>query len=250
MSVYLGSNMVSLRGGQPSGGGGGGVTLVPIAIRPDAEAWKTYTYDGWFVADEGGTIPSYSTSSVVLRATQTLETVTLDWHNYCHFLVAEGLVIPTYNTETIAKGRADHSDTVSMWEFIFIPKEKIKVKGGQASTSDLYQSAPLTALNKTVYWSTATAVGVCGAYGAYITPQTPSLSSNGNLTIKSPTFNMRGQTTYFPSTVWAQVTDIRYQYKITLYRSPIGNLNVDGWASTEGLLKIEDNYHNNNETLA
>ena len=45
------------------------------------------------------------------------------------------------------------------------------------------------------------------------------------------------------------VTDVRYQYKIEVWRAPRNNLNLNGWGLTNQWLIINNDVLNNNGTL-
>ena len=45
------------------------------------------------------------------------------------------------------------------------------------------------------------------------------------------------------------MTDIRFQYKIELYRIAKSTYNLDGWGSGQQTSKIINDYYNNNATL-
>ena len=49
---------------------------------------------------------------------------------------------------------------------------------------------------------------------------------------------MRGNTTYFTSSAWGKITDIRRQYVIEVYKAPKNHLNLDGWGAYQHMLKI------------
>ena len=61
--AYVNGSLVT---GTNQGGGGGAVKMG--ALRPDAELVQTWSYDKLWVADEEGTIPAYSTSTITLTA--------------------------------------------------------------------------------------------------------------------------------------------------------------------------------------
>lgn len=74
-------------------------------------------------------------------------------------------------------------------------------------------------------------------YTASQVASTPTVSS-GKLTVIAPSLQMRGSTTYFTSSAWGKITDIRRQYVIEVWRVPKEDLNVEGWGSYQNALKI------------
>ena len=217
---------------------GGTVTLVPYAIRPDADLIQTYAYDKYAVADEGWTIPAYATSAQTIHAAANLSpTVSVDFDNYRYIIVERFLSIPEYSVTTKGKGRQEYTFCNYVYEIgraaanelatIIDPTKKITSVQNMISTNSLY---------RLLYWTSSSAIALyaTNGYGVYMTPQAPSVSGS-TLTIKAPIFGARGSTTYFTSTYMNALTDIRYQYVIEVYRAPLDNLNVDGWEQDQML---------------
>lgn len=217
---------------------GGTVTLVPYAIRPDAELVQTYTYDGLIVADEGVTLPAYTTTQQVLKAAANLTpTVPVDFAHYRYIVTEEFLTIPEYSVEIKAKGRAEYTWCNYVYEYtradandfatILDPTKKITSAQILVSANSLY---------RLLYWSSASAIALyaTNGYGCYQAPSAPS-ASGSTMTVKSPAMDARGHSTYFTSTFMNALTDIRYQYVIKVYRAPLDNLNVDGWEQDQML---------------
>lgn len=228
-----------------SGGGGGG-SVVPFALRPDAEAWKTYTYDQLIVEDEGVTIPTYAETNKSLKASSSLEVLDLDTANYYYYVVAESIGIPIYNTATTSAKRADHTTSVSAWEIFYMPANFVKTREGYLFQASQCVAVPLTTQTKLYYYSDPTTIGGAGGtYGAYASLQAPTLGGMQDaytLTVKSPILGLRGNSSYFASTSWSQMTDVRYKYKITVYRAKRNNVPTDGWSITQGIMDIESEY--------
>ena len=228
------------------------VTLVPYAIRPDAEIVKSYSYDKLLVEDEGIAIPAYSTNAKTLLASASLSpTVSVALTNYDYRVVVRELAYPVYNAGTaIATGRLDFWQGVIMYDLVSIPASTIKSFAGKtyaSRTSSIYQSG---AFYREVYYTSASAITVyaTNSYGIYMVATAPTISSS-TFTMKSPTLNIRGHATYLRSAVWSTIADIRYQYKIDVYRAPRGHLNLDAWGSYQGAMHIYDNVTNNAGTL-
>lgn len=222
---------------------GGSAELVPYAIRPDAELIQTYTYDKYAVADEGWTIPSYSTTAKTLESSAALSpTVSIDLANYRYIVVERFLSIPEYSVTTKGKGRHEYTFCSYVYEIarvaaneiatIIDPTKKITSVQNLIATNSLYRM---------LYWTSSSAITLYASngYGTYMTPTNPAVSGN-TMTVKAPAFALRGSTTYFTSTYMNALTDIRYQYVIEVYRAPLNNLNVDGWEQDQGINHIID----------
>lgn len=226
-------------------------TLKLGVIRPDAELIKTYTYDKYIHEDESVTIPSYTTSSTSLKATENLETVSFNNADYYCCIVLRGLSIPVYPSGTTpGKGMPLFGIASQIYEIDSSVATTI-----QGLTLQPYYSGVNSAPgNFIIYWSSGTALArTFTNYGVYMTPQTPSLSASGTtitITPKSPILYVRGSTSYFTSTYFDAITDIRYQYIMEVYRIPkVSGLNYDGWGHSTLLKKALDCYLNNNGTL-
>lgn len=218
-------------------------TLVPFAVRPDAELIQTYTYDKHASADEGWTIPAYTTTAQTLKAAANLSpTVTVDLANYRYFVVERFLTIPEYSVTTKGKGRQEYTFCSYIYEItrananrmptIIDPTKKITAVQNIVATNSLY---------RLLYWSSSSAIALYASngYGAYMTPTAPA-PSGSTLTVKAPAFCVRGHATYFTNTYMNALTDIRYQYVIEVYRAPVGNLNEDGWEQEQALQRLLD----------
>lgn len=222
--------------------GGGTTNLIRGVLRPDAELVKTWSYDKMLNADESVTIPSYTTTSTTLIAAKSLTpTATLDLTNYRYYVAIRMATVPTYSITTKGKGREEYALNGAFYEVTRTPANTIHALVDPTmkytSTSNaIYQAGNFV---REVYYSSSTALTIYGSagYGYNQTVTAPSLSSS-TLTIKSPAFIVRGNTTYFVNTYMNAVTDVRYQYVIELWRSPIGNLNIDGWGLTQQWLKM------------
>ena len=203
-------------------------------IRQDAELIQQWTADEKIVEDLELTIPAYKTSAQVIHTGTALSpTITVDYTNYCYYILMRGLAIPTYNTTTKQKGRCDYGASAYLYELIEIPANTFKsVDGTKTLTS---RNAAVTASGSSgreLYWTSATAIGVANnvTYGAYVTGQAPTLSGT-TLTVKAPTYGIRGSTTYMTSGAWGTMTDIREQYVIEVYRAPktTSQISLNGW---------------------
>lgn len=222
-------------------GGGGSITLTPFVLRPDAELIQSYSDDQWLVADAGIELPAYSTTAKTLKATSNLTpTITMDYTAYDYYVVERTLAIPAYSADTKAKGRNEFFASSYIYEIVDIPANSFVADGGKAVTSRTVAAAG-QGFVRMLYWSSATAIALYTAttYGIAMGVTAPTIAS-GVLTIKTPTWLIRGNTTYLTSAMWALLTDIRFQYVIDVYRAPKANLNIDGWGTTQNFKHILD----------
>lgn len=221
---------------------GGGI--VPIIMRPDAELVKTYTYDKYIHEDEGITIPAYTTTATVLKASADLSpTYTVDLANYSYYIVERMLTIPEYSITTVGKGRAEYSFAATGYEIGAIEAADVHAlidptKKLASRTTSIYNTGNFTRI---IYYSSATAISAqnSAAYAIYQTVTAPAISGS-TVTLKSPALSIRGSTTYFTNTYMNAVTDVRYQYVIEVWRAPRGNLSFDGWWAANNAYKILD----------
>ena len=78
---------------------------------------------------------------------------------------------------------------------------------------------------------------------------TPTIVANGTLTVKSPSFQIRGHATYLRQAVYEEVDDIRNQYVIELWRVPKAPGIVNGWDIYSSTDSIINDINNNNGVL-
>ena len=204
--------------------GGGGSWLAGV-LRPDAVKVQTYTYDQLLHEDEGKTIPSYtSTSTTVLSGVNLTPTVSVDSANYDYFVLERIFAYPVYNTATAVQGRCEYVVGTYFAELVNIPANSFITKSGKKYTSSVTAVNATTLQGRLLYWSSTSQVRVyaSSAYGTGFSITAPALSGT-TLTIKSPTFLVRGSSSYFSSSAWSSMTDIRAQYVIDVYKAPKGN---------------------------
>jgi hypothetical protein len=229
--------------GEISGGGGG--SLKPFVLRPDAELVQQWTYDKLIVEDEGVTLPAYSTSQQTLKASITLlssEGLDLDVH---HFVVFQRmLTIPIYSEATIIKGREEFHENVYCYEIVNTPSGSIQSRDGEVTTADVASIPSSYNGSRLVYYNSNLSLTARdgSTYGATMTGGAVTLSGS-RLTVKSPSIRIAGNTTYFPSAVWDMLTDIRYQYVVELWRSNV-DASEPGWPISNGMHHIADCYKN------
>lgn len=228
---------------------GGATVLKPFVVRPDAELVKIWSYDTT-LSNESINVPSWSTSAVTVRASDAMTgTYTVDTTNYDYYVMERALTIPTYNTNTLGKGRIDYHIGSFGFELVTFPANTIysldKTKSYTTQTRAFYATG---AYYRSVYWSTATAVTAysTSAYSTSQIVQAPSISSGGAITCNTPTWSMRGSTSYFTQTYWQAITNIRYQFIAEVYRAPKSNLNIDAWGIAQQADHIFDDAVNTN----
>ena len=247
--VASGKVFVSADGAITTGTNSGGGAVKVGVIRPDAELVKTWSNDFYAVADDGLTIPSYSTSATTLKASTNLEVLTVVPGSYAYFINERVLTIPEYNITTKAKGRCDHSYAVGVYELIYQPSGVIQSLDATHTYGQYSQMLAVGSCVRYVYWSSATAISVytSAAYGANQGVTAPAIASNTSLTIKSPTLTLRGHTTYLTNTFYDALTDIRCQYVIELWRVPITDVN--GWEARSTMYLCNDCAHSDGHKL-
>ena len=217
----------------------GTVTMKEIAIRPDAEIVKSYSYDKKAVDDLGVTLPSYSTNNVVLKAAADLsETVSLDFANYTYLIAERMIAIPVYSTSSVAKGRQEYQFVSNIYEIEEIPANQLSALINTTKVGTRSYSINTNNFSRLVYWNSATSlVTNSTANGAYLTPTAPTISGT-TLTIKSPSLSLRGSTTYLTSTFFNVITDIRMQYILEVYKAPKRRLDFDGWETYQNVNRV------------
>lgn len=215
----------------------GGAAVKQFALRGDAELVQSYGADELLVADLETAVPAYSTSAkTIITGAALAPTIPLDYANYNYYIDLRTLTIPVYDTTTKQKGRCDYTANSYHYEIIEVPASEIEtLEGKVVSTSRSVAVTALGSVGREVYWTSATAVTFVtnSTYGPQCTGQAPTISS-GVMTIKAPSYGIRGSTTYMTSGAWGHMTDIRYQWKIEVWRAPKGNA-ADGWQHTQNL---------------
>lgn len=211
----------------------------PWVMRGDAEIVNTVAYDKYIVADEGKTLPAYTTTAQTLLASQTLSpTIPRDTANYNYYVAERALSIPEYNVTTKAKGRVEYSFASAFYEVVDYPANTISALLDDTKITALSYSIYVAGNNVgLIYWSSGTALTryASAAYGVAQTITAPTVNATA-ITLKTPALITRGHTTYFTSTYMNALTDIRYQYIIEVYRAPKGHMSFDGW----GLYNMSD----------
>ena len=232
------------------GGGGGGV--VPIIVRSDAELVQTYSYDKHIHADEGVTIPAYTTGAQILKASESLTpTVALDFAHYSYYVCERFLAIPEYSVTTKAKGRAEYYAGVSAYDVCAVEAGGLHALLEPTRVTTARTSSIQNAIfNRLVYYSSSTAVAAynSSSYGAYETATIPTISGT-TLTLKSPVLGMRGSTTYYTSTYMNATTDVRYQWRIEVWRVAKSDPDTDGWQLMQGFERVCDAVDSSDHTL-
>ena len=229
---------------------GGGGSVIIGALRPDAELWKSWTYDKMIVADEGVAIPTYSTSARTLKDSETLEVITLDRDNYDYVFVARALAYPIYSEGTIiSSGRLVCGLTESYYEFKDFPAGSV-VDNGNATGALTYLTREGAVSGKIVYYASETNLTSGNGYSfGTIIDNLVAENSGSNITVVTPRLKMCGSSTIYSSYFWERTTDVRYQYVMELYRVPRANQTVRGFAWESLLIHAAECYNAIDHTL-
>lgn len=222
-----------------------------IALRPDAELWKSWTYDKRIVADEGVTIPAYQTTTVTLKATEQLDEITADAANYKYFLTFRTLVIPEYNTDEISRGRYEWSSMVGAYEFVFTPMAELHpLVDGEYTIATNSAAVQGSVSYRSLYFTSATGISIYAttSYGIWTTGVSPTYVG-GKIKVNSPNFTMRAQANIFDQLYYEALDDIRFQYIYELWRVPIDSLQYRGWSNQQLVDKSLDCLYSTNHKL-
>lgn len=213
--------------------GGGGSAIKMGVLRPDAELWQRFTYDRWIVADEGVTIPAYSTTSQSLKASETIATITdVDTDEYSYYVLIRGLSIPKYVSGTAnGKGKqiyhaSSYNYELSVSDSQAIAPSGISYSGGAYGTTGSASGSVLVYYSSS--WACDVFLGTNASYGCYQQHVVPSLSQT-QIRLSSPNLKIRGNATGFTQTYWNALEDIRFQYVFEVYRAPNGGEYFDGF---------------------
>lgn len=237
--VMLGKQFYDANGNLTLGTAGSDITL---AMRPDAELIQTWSDDYLVNADKGITIPAYSTTAATIVAAASLTpTFTTDYNNYDYIVITRTLTIPIYSTTTAVKGRVEYHANIVSGEYSRFPSGTFKAINGSGKIYTTTATSTMTSaiMGRLIYWTSTSAISAysTSAYGTYQTPQTIT-SGATSISVKSPVVGVRGHTSYFTSAAWANMTDIRCQYIIELYRAPKNALGQNGFFYQSGLIDI------------
>ena len=245
---------------QGTASGGGGTSIVMGHLRGDATLAKSWTYNKLIHADEGVTIPAYSTSAQTLKSGSTLTSESLNFADYSYTLIFRALAMPIYSDSTKGSGRFIYQATSYIYNFIYLPPSAFNHDGTTASTTantQVYSALGEQSTKRSVYYSSSSAIRFISniTYGVNITvPPTPSITlsstspyNTATLSVTSPDLTVRGSNTYLNSTNWGKMTDIRYQYIFELWRVP-QSATVHGWEIESQLRHVID-CANGNGTL-
>ena len=229
------------------------VNLKPYVLRPDAELIKTVSFDKLAVEDLELTLPAYSTSAQTLIASADLSpTIATDsLEDYSYYVLERFLAIPKYSVTSKAKGRVEYYASSYLYELTRQPGNTIHalIEPTRFITSQI-AAFVASAFSRLVYYSGASTITSysSNSTGLYMTPATPAYGSNA-ITLKSPTCGFKGSGTYFSSTYFNAMTDVRYQYVFDVYKAPNNNLNLDAWGSTQHFNHVIDCVNSQSQKL-
>lgn len=226
-------------------------SLISSVLRSDAELIGTYNGNSLMIEDKEVTLPDYPTSAKTLLASENLTpTITLSYNDYNYYALMRMLTIPSYNIDTVAKGRYEYSLSSYLYELKSIPITLPSLIGNKTYTNKNYVGWSAMGAIYGLYWSSDSACTIYtgSTYGITQLPTSPAISS-GIMTVKSPYVNFRGSSTHFSQTYYDELADVRLQYVIEVYRAPKNHLNIDGWGSSHEVQKILNDINNNNFIL-
>ena len=230
-------------------GGGGGALKLGV-LRGDAELIQRWTYDKKIVADEGKTIPAYSTSSTTFISGANLDKYTCPENErglYDYYLIGRCLAIPVYNSETNVAGKCYYTVSYYCYEIDVVNKSLIgnttRLMATNTATNyfaKYYNSSG----DYVIYYATSNYFPA-----AYFASPTTTINDGAiEITPKSPDLRTRGNATYCSESAWAMLTDIRYQYIVELYKIKKGG-SADGGSVGSVLFGAINDINNNNGTL-
>lgn len=240
-------------------------TLTRGTLRPDATLFKEYSQDYYVVADKGVTLPSYTTSSATLVSTDNVEDLDIFDNDYDIVVTYRSLLYPIYNTSSKDAGRVEYYSQVCMTE-VLKNIRGWKTLDGQILTlhDDSVWGLNTKATSILAYWfsssqftmessATGTPSGSSIVNGIYESNFSTQLVNWGNssqkISISYPGVRMKGNQYRFTETFWNAVTDVRVQQKIQVWKSPRGNMNLDGWELQTLLFSVRDDATSSTHTL-
>lgn len=203
-------------------------------LRHDAELIHTVSYDAMLVADEGNTIPAYTSTETMVRDAERIIDMTVDVEAYDYLLVERALTIPIYSVSPYQKPYwHEYHIVCGIYEFMIREKNLFKAISSDDTNTNLASNTYSITGNSILSWGKAGTdfvINGSAAYGLRQVLQTPSLTTAGLLRANNPRVYIRGAASSFPQACWEDVEDARLQYVFDVYRIPKGRLNLDGWA--------------------
>lgn len=231
--------------------------LKPIILRPDAELVQSWTRDRRVVADDGVTLPSYTTTSKTLIASVGVNPplgVEIDCSQYTYQALIRALAIPEYNITTTGKGRVEYGFMVFVMDITDINAGELRgILNNALSVNSRAVSIQMEKYQHLVYYSKATELSCLNTgsvlRGIMQDVALPSVNT-AQLHLAYPSLTIQGNATYLANTYYNALSDIRYQQIIELWRAPKGNLNVDGWGAWQNVRKIIECVNRNDHKLS
>lgn len=164
------------------------------------------------VADEGITIPEYTTADTVLKSKAEIANESLDLSNYSYSLLYRSLTMPIYSDSTISAGRHIYYAHSLCYMFMYIPPSMFDYNGRSALTTlgsaNMFSRLGIQNCFRSVYY-TASDIGMSTtSYGAYANLGTSPIATvsetspynMGTLTITAPDLKIRGNVNILNST--------------------------------------------------
>ena len=209
------------------------LALKRMVLRHDAELIHTASYDAMLVADEGNTIPAYTSAETMIRGSEPILVTTVDVEAYDYLLVERALTIPVYSVSPYQRPYwHEYHIVCGIYECAIREKNLFQAISSDDTNTNASSNTYSITGNSILSWDkTGTNFVINGSavYGLRQSLQTPSLTTAGLLKANKPGVYIRGAASSFPPACWEAVEDARLQYVFDVYRIPKGRLNFDGW---------------------
>lgn len=219
---------------------------MPDVLIPNATLIETFTDTRFLVTDDGATLPETLDSSGTNVGTQSaVGTCTLDTNNYYYYVVSFYFAKPEYGNVTPAKAMFDHQIYTQNYEILPPYVCPVFQSNSNIMTPTLANSvvAGSGSFVRSIYWTSASAATSVNntSYGVLCQLKSPTISgsyANNNevLTVYRPNIRFRTHNTYFSSTFYAALTDVKYKYIFKIYRAPKNSsISESGWQLNQRL---------------
>lgn len=189
------------------------------------EIAEVINYDKLLVQDEGITLPSYTTSEVSLIASEYQEAITLDFDHYNYCVAAVGLAYPIYDNFPDQASKHEFSFSAGTTDILNIPAGTITSQSGRTYDNAIRTSWNNSARVYSVYHLSSSSMATSNSVGAFVKIANPNFSGD-KLKLSTPSLCVKGSATVYKSEAWSATTDIRYQYKVYLFRQGIDSPNA------------------------
>ena len=219
-------------------GGSSGIELKKGYIRGDAERVGLYQYDKLMVHDLEKTLPSYTTSAnQLLSSVYMTPRVPCDDEHYDYLILSQVLAYPIYDDQTFSAGKFGQFYSVNIADRVMIDENELKIVNSNVSRASSQSYLFQTNHKGQVYY---------GADGVAVTTTnifqsdvTVSINNNNEFNIQQGSFKINGNSTFFSSSWWSHMTDIRLQYIHEIYALPKSST-VRGWTRLSNVHNMYD----------